>query len=91
VYESYFAQVQASNPTPKIHPYFDRLIKPLLERENTVLEDPEAAMGLDEELAEMKAEREEAEAAVKEKGMGKEGRVRKEEFSGVLLGDKVDE
>ncbi|KAK4690092.1 acyl-CoA oxidase, partial [Tremellales sp. Uapishka_1] len=57
VYESYFAQVQASNPLPKEHPYFTRLIKPLLERENTVLDDPETAMGLDNELAEMAEER----------------------------------
>lgn len=53
VYESYFAQVQASNPLPKEHPYFTRLIKPLLEREDAPLEDPGQVMGLDEELEEM--------------------------------------
>ena len=63
IYESYFAQVQASNPLPKEHPYFARLIKPLLERENSVIEDPESEMGLDGELKEMHEERE---AAAKE-------------------------
>jgi acyl-CoA oxidase len=57
IYESYFAQVQASNPLPNEHPYFERLIRPLLERETATLDDPERAMGLDEELAEMKEER----------------------------------
>lgn len=90
VYESYFAQVQASNPTPKVHPYFDRLIKPLLERENALIEDTGAEMGLDEELEEMKAEREEAEKE-KEKVKRVEAKVRKEEYSGVLPGGKVDD
>ncbi|OCF35829.1 acyl-CoA oxidase [Kwoniella heveanensis BCC8398] len=57
VYESYFAQVQAANPLPKEHPYFNRLIKPLLERQNEDMEDPESAMGLDDELKEMEDDR----------------------------------
>ncbi|CAD6585144.1 MAG: fatty-acyl coenzyme A oxidase [Tremellales sp. Tagirdzhanova-0007] len=68
VYESYFAQVQASNPLPKEHPYFTRLIKPLLDRENSAIDDPEAAMGLDDELREMAEER----AAAKEAARGRE-------------------
>ncbi|ORY32176.1 acyl-coenzyme A oxidase I [Naematelia encephala] len=72
VYESYFAQVQASNPTPKEHPYFNRLIKPLLERENTTYEDAEGAMGLDDELTEMAEERKAA-------AEHKEGHVRRED------------
>lgn len=52
IYESYFNQVTASNPTPKVHPYFDRLIKPLLTRQNDGIEDLGAEMGgLDEEIA----------------------------------------
>lgn len=68
VYESYFAQVQASNPLPKEHPYFVRLIKPLLERENTPHEDPEEAMALDQELAEMEDERKDTSAGPEGKG-----------------------
>ncbi|WVQ95274.1 hypothetical protein IAU59_002369 [Kwoniella sp. CBS 9459] len=57
VYESYFAQVQAANPLPKEHPYFNRLIKPLLERQNEDMEDPGSAMGLEDELKEMEDDR----------------------------------
>ncbi|WWC63687.1 uncharacterized protein I303_106292 [Kwoniella dejecticola CBS 10117] len=57
VYESYFAQVQAANPLPKEHPYFTRLIKPLLERQNEDMEDPGTAMGLEDELKEIEEER----------------------------------
>ena len=60
VYESYFAQVQTSNPPLKEHPYFNRLIKPLLERRDDGLEDPESAMGLDDELKEMTSDRQAA-------------------------------
>lgn len=75
VYESYFAQVQASNPLPKEHPYFARLIKPLLDRTNTGIEDPEAEMDLDEELKEMKLERDAAE----DKGKDGNEEVRRED------------
>ena len=57
VYESYFAQVQASNPPHKEHPYFNRLIKPLLDRDATTIEDPGADMSLEEELQELRAEK----------------------------------
>lgn len=57
IYEAYFAQVQASNPLPKEHPYFERLIRPLLERENLEIEDVDQAMGLDDELQEMAEDR----------------------------------
>ncbi|WOO77293.1 Acyl-coenzyme A oxidase 2 [Vanrija pseudolonga] len=57
VYESYFNQVRAANPPPKEHPYFNRLIKPLLERETGHMEDPGAEMDLDDELAELAEER----------------------------------
>ncbi|WWC71218.1 uncharacterized protein I206_105171 [Kwoniella pini CBS 10737] len=57
VYESYFSQVQAANPLPKEHPYFTRLIKPLLERQNEDMEDPGTAMGLEDELKEIEEER----------------------------------
>lgn len=60
VYESYFAQVQASNPLPKEHPYFARLIKPLLDRQDDHLDDPESSMALDDELKEMADERQAA-------------------------------
>jgi acyl-CoA oxidase len=69
VYESYFAQVQASNPPLKEHPYFVRLIKPLLDRENTTIDDPEGEMGLDAELKEMADER------ASEENKGKDGNV----------------
>lgn len=55
VYESYFEQVRAQNPLPKEHPYFTRLIKPLLEREPFSHEDVEGEMDLDNELQEMQA------------------------------------
>ncbi|WWD19387.1 hypothetical protein CI109_103847 [Kwoniella shandongensis] len=65
VYESYFAQVQAANPTPKEHPYFNRLIKPLLDRQNEDMEDPGEAMALEEELKELEEERKEAASSKK--------------------------
>lgn len=61
MYESYFAQVQASNPPLKEHPYFNRLIKPLLERRDDVIDDPGSAMSLDDELKEMSDDRKTAE------------------------------
>jgi acyl-CoA oxidase len=79
VYESYFAQVQASNPLPKEHPYFERLIRPLLERkeDDSALGDVGAAMDLESELDEMRQERQESERLAKEKKGRKEG-VKKE-------------
>lgn len=57
----YFDRVRASNPHESVHPYFDRLIKPLLEREALELDDAES-MDLDEEINEIRTEREEAAA-----------------------------
>jgi len=39
--------------TPQIHPYFDRLIKPLLERQALEIDDPETE-ALDEEIDEVR-------------------------------------
>lgn len=55
IYESYFNRVRAQNPLPKEHPYFNRLIKPLLERENVTYEDPGEEMDLDDEITELAA------------------------------------
>ncbi len=60
IYEAYFNQVKASNPPLKEHPYFDRLIKPLLDRQPLDEEDVNEAMGLEDELAEMADERKES-------------------------------
>ncbi|KAJ9117604.1 hypothetical protein QFC22_004454 [Naganishia vaughanmartiniae] len=57
VYTAYFNHVRAANPPKKEHPYFDRLIKPLLERKPLEEEDVDAAMGFSEELAELEKER----------------------------------
>ncbi|KAJ9110296.1 hypothetical protein QFC19_001699 [Naganishia cerealis] len=57
VYTAYFNHVRAANPPTKEHPYFDRLIKPLLERKPLEEEDVDAAMGFSEELAELEKER----------------------------------
>jgi len=65
--------VQASNPTPKVHPYFDRLIKPLLERRNDEMEDLDTAIGLDDELKEMAEEREAAAKEEREKKASAKG------------------
>ncbi|KEI39451.1 uncharacterized protein L969DRAFT_48519, partial [Mixia osmundae IAM 14324] len=61
VYTSYFRQVRAANPPQPVHPYFERLIKPLLERKEADYEDFDE-IGLDEEIDEIREEREEAEA-----------------------------
>lgn len=59
VYNKYFNLVRAANPPPKEHPYFERLIRPLLERQSLDLDDS-SSMDLDEEIEEMVAERAEA-------------------------------
>lgn len=61
MYKTYFDRVRASNPHEAVHPYFDRLIKPLLERESLELDDA-GEMELDEEIGEIGREREEARA-----------------------------
>lgn len=65
VYKTYFDQVRASNPHQPVHPYFDRIIKPLLEREPLVLDDV-SEIELDDEIAEIAADRLEAAAAAAE-------------------------
>ncbi|KNE95894.1 hypothetical protein PSTG_10811 [Puccinia striiformis f. sp. tritici PST-78] len=40
VYSAYFNAVQAANPLPPVHPYFDQLIKPMLTQEPYVPEFP---------------------------------------------------
>ncbi len=62
VYKTYFDRVRAANPHEAVHPYFDRLIKPLLERESLELDDADE-MQLDDEIDEIRADREEAKAA----------------------------
>ncbi|GAA5960703.1 hypothetical protein JCM21900_000508 [Sporobolomyces salmonicolor] len=60
VYEKYFNRVRESNPFEPVHPYFDRIIKPLIEREPLELGDDADAMDLDDEIGEIQAERDEA-------------------------------
>ncbi|GAA6009547.1 hypothetical protein JCM10207_003821 [Rhodosporidiobolus poonsookiae] len=62
IYERYFKRVRDSNPFEPVHPYFDRLIKPLIEREPLELGDDADEMDLDDEIAELRAEREEADS-----------------------------
>ncbi|GHJ85108.1 hypothetical protein NliqN6_1510 [Naganishia liquefaciens] len=57
VYTAYFNHVRAANPPNKEHPYFERLIKPLLNRKPLDEEDVDAVMGFSEELAELERER----------------------------------
>ena len=57
----YFDRVRACNPHESTHPYFDRIIKPLLEREPLELDDADS-IDLDEEIKEIREEREEAAA-----------------------------
>lgn len=60
--------MRANNPPQKEHPYFQRLIAPLLQRETTPLDDS-GDMELDEEIAEMLEERR---AGQEQKGLGEE-------------------
>lgn len=68
-------QVRASNPPEKEHPYFNRLIAPLLNRVPEDEEaDPESAMGLEEELQEMRdAEQASKKPEIIGKGVGGKG------------------
>ncbi|KAG0146108.1 hypothetical protein CROQUDRAFT_63131 [Cronartium quercuum f. sp. fusiforme G11] len=56
VYTAYFNAVRAANPSPPVHPYFDRLIKPLLTRQPLEMEDA-ASIEVDEEIEEIQRER----------------------------------
>ncbi|SDA01441.1 BZ3500_MvSof-1268-A1-R1_Chr10-1g02669 [Microbotryum saponariae] len=59
VYKVYFDRVRESNPHETVHPYFERIIKPLIEREPLEIVDADD-VGLDEEIDEIREEREEA-------------------------------
>ncbi|KAI3623595.1 acyl-CoA oxidase [Malassezia furfur] len=61
VYQEYFNTIRRNNPPLKPHPYFERLIKPLIQRPMPEVEDLDEAIGLDEEIDEIQAERREAE------------------------------
>ncbi|GAA6022005.1 hypothetical protein JCM11491_005491 [Sporobolomyces phaffii] len=67
VYEKYFNRVKESNPFEPVHPYFERIIKPLIEREPLELGDDAESMDLDEEIGEIIEEKEEE---LKEKRAG---------------------
>lgn len=65
VYKEYFDMVRRNNAPLQPHPYFERLIKPLIKRPQIEFEDVDEAIGLDEEIEDIQAERREAEAAKK--------------------------
>ncbi|KAI8444493.1 acyl-coenzyme a oxidase 1 [Phakopsora pachyrhizi] len=58
VYEAYFNAVRAANPLPPVHPYFERLIKPILTREALEFGDA-GEIGIDEEIESIQQERSE--------------------------------
>ena len=68
IYNHYFNLVRAANPPPKEHPYFERLIRPLLQRQPLEIDDG-SSIDLDEEIAEMVAEREQGKGGI---GIGEE-------------------
>lgn len=67
VYRSYFDQVRAANPHPSVHPYFERIIKPLITRDALETDDAADIM-IDEEIQEIQEER-----AEEAKGDGADG------------------
>ncbi|KAK4051733.1 fatty-acyl coenzyme A oxidase [Microbotryomycetes sp. JL221] len=71
VYKVYFDRVKESNPHESQHPYFERVIKPLLEREPLELDDAED-MSLDDEIQEIQDERDEARKEAEEAKQAKE-------------------
>lgn len=77
IYEAYFNQVRAENPPVKEHPYFARLIYPLLNRPAgpEEEEDVEEEMGLEDELKEMRKSAEQGQKAkVTTAGKGMKGK-----------------
>jgi len=66
VYERYHNRVKESNPFNPVHPYFERIIKPLIEREPLEMGDDADTIELDAELEEIAAERLEGEDARRE-------------------------
>lgn len=71
VYRHYFELVRARNPPGREHPYFEKLIKPLLEREPPNFDDG-SSMELDEEIQEMIDERNSSKGGGKKEGLGEE-------------------
>ena len=63
--------VRRNNPQLKEHPYFERLIRPFIERQLPEVEDFDEAIGIDDEIEEIKQDREEAEAEAKAQAAGK--------------------
>ncbi|KDN48547.1 acyl-coenzyme A oxidase I [Tilletiaria anomala UBC 951] len=83
VYAEYFRLVRRNNPQGKPHPYFERVIKPFLFRptgEGT-MEDFDEAIGIDEEIKEIKEDQEAAAAEDAERKSKQEDqeRIRKAE------------
>jgi len=62
IYRAYMGQVRRSNPQNKEHPYFEKLIKPFLHRKDVDLEDFDEAIGIDEEIEEIKQDQDDAKA-----------------------------
>ncbi|KOS12872.1 acyl- oxidase [Malassezia pachydermatis] len=60
IYQEYFNMVRRNNPVLKPHPYFERLIKPLISRRVPEPEDATELMGLDDDIEEIQAEAKEA-------------------------------
>ncbi|KAH9459030.1 hypothetical protein Pst134EA_019180 [Puccinia striiformis f. sp. tritici] len=56
VYSAYFNAVQAANPLPPVHPYFDQLIKPMLTQEPLEMGDA-SQIGINQEIEEIQQER----------------------------------
>ncbi|CCF50048.1 hypothetical protein NDA11_001290 [Ustilago hordei] len=65
IYREYFRMVRRNNPQLKEHPYFERLIRPFIEGATSEIEDFDEAIGIDDEIEEIKQDREEAEAEAK--------------------------
>lgn len=60
VYEEYFNMIRRNNPVLKPHPYFETLIKPLLQRRVPEMEDAAEVMGLEDDIEELVADAKEA-------------------------------
>ena len=63
VYPEYIARIQRNNPQNRPHPYFHKLVVPLLHRPGPIEDDVEEAIGIDDEIEAIFEERKEAEAA----------------------------
>ncbi|GJN92665.1 hypothetical protein Rhopal_005700-T1 [Rhodotorula paludigena] len=60
IYERYFARVKEANPHQPVAPYFERVIRPLIEREPLSIDDADD-IEIDDEIAEIEEERREDE------------------------------